>query len=439
MSNNERLRNLCAQSESYSGYEREQAVKQLGDLGNPLALPYLLVRANDWVDQVQDAALLAIRQLMRTSAVPLFIRCLPEIARLQTFTRRNHQRLVNDLERFIAAAEHYDYLVAGLDSDDAIAWRCADLLCRYHLIHDPHEIQQLMAGATDRSKTHFARMVHQFKQPADVLTFSNTLLAERNMLIRREGMLALARHTTDTRSLMPYLYDRHRAIRRLAIQAIGREQAITEYQQHLAAHLSGRKHYQATLKYAVVELGTLDASMAASETVALLSAAFNYRKFAANTALRIRILRALVSIQQLDAATLLATVRQDSNSRLRHEALMLSTQLKLLDSADQVLHLIEEGQHFQAFSIYPYLNKWEQLIVLAEVAALPSRLQLVGMASLTANVQQWNVHFNRNYISPSANQIRRLNVVATSLLAVCDDTAGKEISLALKPYEITVD
>ena len=41
------LEDLLAMSSHASGFKRENAVRRLGMLGNPMAIPYLMVRAND--------------------------------------------------------------------------------------------------------------------------------------------------------------------------------------------------------------------------------------------------------------------------------------------------------------------------------------------------------------------------------------------------------
>jgi hypothetical protein len=53
---------------SHSGFDREEAVQQLGRMGDGLALPVLLERANDWVPQVRVAAHAAIDAFLRDDA-----------------------------------------------------------------------------------------------------------------------------------------------------------------------------------------------------------------------------------------------------------------------------------------------------------------------------------------------------------------------------------
>ncbi len=49
----EGLNDLLAMSRYWNDHKRENAVRRLGRLANPIAIPKLIVRANDWVPQVR--------------------------------------------------------------------------------------------------------------------------------------------------------------------------------------------------------------------------------------------------------------------------------------------------------------------------------------------------------------------------------------------------
>jgi HEAT repeat protein len=49
----EGLDDLILMAEHWNGFKRENAVRRLGMLGNPVAIPKLIVRVNDWVPQVR--------------------------------------------------------------------------------------------------------------------------------------------------------------------------------------------------------------------------------------------------------------------------------------------------------------------------------------------------------------------------------------------------
>src|ERR1041385_4525609 len=100
---------LLAMSSHASGFKRENAVRRLGMLGNPLALPYLIERANDWVPQVRAAARDALSKLLTAENAEAYVTALPELMHLQTCLRD----------------DHLHHLHAGLQSPDVQVARVA--------------------------------------------------------------------------------------------------------------------------------------------------------------------------------------------------------------------------------------------------------------------------------------------------------------------------
>src|SRR5262245_55917375 len=88
------LARLLAETTSRSGYEREQAVLTLGCLRNPASIPYLVVRANDWVAQVRTAAYAALIGMLEPPFVRAFVAALPQIQHLMTCGRADHAELL---------------------------------------------------------------------------------------------------------------------------------------------------------------------------------------------------------------------------------------------------------------------------------------------------------------------------------------------------------
>jgi hypothetical protein len=122
------LEDLLAMSSHASGFKRENAVRRLGMLGNPTAIPCLVVRANDWVPQVRAAARDALSKLLRAGNGEAFVACLPTILHLQTCTRDDHRALVQAVQEFLLHQDNVQHLLAGLHSPDAQVARLATRL-----------------------------------------------------------------------------------------------------------------------------------------------------------------------------------------------------------------------------------------------------------------------------------------------------------------------
>lgn len=103
---------------SYSGYHREAAIARSVTLKDPLLLPAITERLNDWVPQVRDASRAAVMTLLPLMPATAVIATLPEILKLRTASRSDHRTW---LAAFIRALHEHlpvQVLMAGLIDDD---------------------------------------------------------------------------------------------------------------------------------------------------------------------------------------------------------------------------------------------------------------------------------------------------------------------------------
>lgn len=95
---------------SRSGHDREEAVRMLGRLRAPEALPGLLERVNDWVPQVRRAARSAVGDFLVDDALPAWRDALPALADVLRGQRDDHGPLLARIAGFLAAPERVDRL-----------------------------------------------------------------------------------------------------------------------------------------------------------------------------------------------------------------------------------------------------------------------------------------------------------------------------------------
>ena len=99
------LDDLLLMSEHGDGYVRENAVRQLGMLGNPISVQKLMVRLNDWVPQVRNAAREALFTLMIADNAKAFAVNLPRLYHLRTCGRDKHDKFIGDVIEFLLKVE----------------------------------------------------------------------------------------------------------------------------------------------------------------------------------------------------------------------------------------------------------------------------------------------------------------------------------------------
>lgn len=84
-----------------SGWVREEAVKLLARSEEPLAIAFLLIRANDWVDEVRLLATSAVEARLARRGVDDFVPYLDLVYRLESVRRNDLSTLVHRVEEAI--------------------------------------------------------------------------------------------------------------------------------------------------------------------------------------------------------------------------------------------------------------------------------------------------------------------------------------------------
>lgn len=80
-----------------NGYVREGAVRALR--GESDALPFLLLRLNDWVEPVAASARQAVEECLTSASAAAILRCMPIVERLRSTRRRDVHAIVDSIER----------------------------------------------------------------------------------------------------------------------------------------------------------------------------------------------------------------------------------------------------------------------------------------------------------------------------------------------------
>lgn len=102
-----------------SGYTREAALSALAVLGHPRAVPYVLLRLGDWVDQVHQAAVRALRTLIARGAQSELFAHHDLVERLGAIERVELSSVEAEIRNHLRAPESLPFLEAGMRADRA--------------------------------------------------------------------------------------------------------------------------------------------------------------------------------------------------------------------------------------------------------------------------------------------------------------------------------
>ncbi len=102
-----------------SGFVREAAMLSLSARSGPVAIPFLLIRRNDWVEQVRSVAAEALDHCVSAGSAQHIVDALPLVFRLETCVRADHGPFIARVQDLLNQPACADAVSAGLKSDDS--------------------------------------------------------------------------------------------------------------------------------------------------------------------------------------------------------------------------------------------------------------------------------------------------------------------------------
>lgn len=111
-----------------NGYVREVAVRELGKMQTGAELPFLFVRANDWVPQVRSVARDLLLKRIRPDYIHHLIAWLPLALRLAKMSRDDHSTVVEEVRALLSSPGAREALHEEFESKDLFVRRfCFEL------------------------------------------------------------------------------------------------------------------------------------------------------------------------------------------------------------------------------------------------------------------------------------------------------------------------
>ncbi len=111
-----------------NGHVREEAIRELGKTETGAELPFLFIRANDWVDVIRSLARNLLLNRIRPDYIHHLLGWLPLALRLSKASRDDHSPIVEAVRRLFESVEAGEALHKGFESQDQFVRRyCFDL------------------------------------------------------------------------------------------------------------------------------------------------------------------------------------------------------------------------------------------------------------------------------------------------------------------------
>lgn len=199
------------------GYDREQAIKELLPVYSELYIPILIIRANDWVENIKTLASSKLIEHLYSNNINEFLPSLSLIYNLYKKSRYNHTLLISTIENKLIESCYNNLLEIVTHSNgnlSRVAFKVA--------AQEVSKLHQLIEAAIKTSdltiKLDTLKLLTQHFNDDTVFKFLCNLLTDNSSIVRRKCIFIIAERFTNKSSplLKIMLFDKSPIIRESA-------------------------------------------------------------------------------------------------------------------------------------------------------------------------------------------------------------------------------
>lgn len=410
-----------------SGYVREAAINRLALITTGAELPYILLRVNDWVSHVRDAANEAIQARLKPDYAPSFLENHTLVSRLEEAGRADHRPLVQRIYKLVQSGECRNALLESLKSEDRYIRR-ASFKMALGLSSSERDLPAVVSLALKEKDTVVrvwaAQRVSSALVGATLDHFVELMKGDRFMPVRREALrLEVKRNAPGLLSeLRTALLDTHASMReeaRYHLRRLDPMDVAAFYRQHV---LAAEGH---TL-YAVIS-GLGETGVATDDQLIV--------PYASHRASKIRwaAVRALAKLNREAHIDLLMEALNDQVPCVSRQALNALTQKAAVVSGERIWELFQSSAsaHVRrnALSLIEKLGKWDSIYYLLR-AVRDSDEAIAGMSRFA--IQRWLARFNRSFSSPTHEQLTKLGNALETAGTLLDNRTMEQLHFSIR-------
>jgi HEAT repeat protein len=410
-----------------NGFVRAAALELLAQHTSGREIPFISLRANDWVDPIAARASELLMSRLRPDNRHAVLDELPFIVRVLGQHRRDHSGIERALKSVLLSDGGEDALARGRQFDTSARRKMYELLTASGTAS---QRRLLNAALKDSDAVIRARAIRSvatdpdFEDRAAIL--ERLLRDDRVPAVRRLALTVLSEHVPDRiAGVFPQvLLDRAASVRGLARFVVGTHQLAfiptTVYVQALTSNHPGQL---AAAIEGVGETGTrADADLIAP--------------FLSGNRSRIRRC-ALRAFAKLDAersiSAAIAALADDASSVRSASVGILATNASRVDFdtvGRQVRSLSDAKARGSLLRVFLEAPKWEAPAFLLEALTDPDD----GVRTLAIRlVDRWIEGFNRNQTQPTAKQLQRIGALLDSVASRMPEETAKMLRFSIKP------
>lgn len=402
------VEDLVRLSSSFDGFKRENAVRRLGMIGDPVAIPALIVRANDWVTQVRSAAHDALTRMLEPSNAAAFVASLPQLLHLQRCTRGDHSSLLQAVQEFLVRDGNVEALKAAWQSNDP---HVARLVTRLLIAKRALPAAEIITTGLACDDVVIRAIVVTLIRELDSAEFEPAMaaaLGDRYMPVRREAFQQLLRRFPERGLLVAkdFLFDSSAAVREIALRYLSAAGEPVEEMYSRALRDDARS---TTVRCVLWAWGTMNCRSRLGEVERMLTSPLPSVRQAA--------LQAFAKLSPVDAARHLEAALADWSASVAKEAARLIIKLGINIDVETLIAIARWSNEAHVITSCHRIarngTKWDWLKFVLSVYPDPD--SGVSPEVLHGEIHAWECRFNKSSAQPDGRTLSELGV----LLGAC--------------------
>lgn len=407
-----------------NGYVREEAVKQLSLLPTDAVVPFLILRLNDWVYEVRDAAVKAIYSRLRPEYTEAFIAGFSLVSRLEQARRADHREMLARVNQLLLSDECRADLLASLKSEDRAARRTSFKLALTLNGADLKQVAELgMADEDTAIRSWTAQRIASAFDGPTLESFLARMKDDRFMPMRRAALRTIVKLNSPhvIEELRIALLDPHASMREEARYHWTRTQAtdVADFYRQQLVDANGPVLYSA-----ISGLG--ETGRVPDDQVLVPYTSHESSK------IRRAALKALAALRPEAHVEIFMKALADELRSTSREALKALVRKTSLLNAARVWEVFASSNHVHvkrnALALLEKFSKWESIGYLLS-ALCESDEELISRNRIA--ISSWLGEFNRSFSSPAPEQIKRFKDALERCGTVLDDETRQRLQFTL--------
>lgn len=402
MSEEEKVSILGLSSFHPNGYFREKAIIAISDLKTGGAVPYLLIRINDWVRPVRTTSKERLLRYITTEYTAYFVSNLPLVLRLKECSRAEHIDIVDAVVLIISNVESSHKLISGLQSaDPKVRLACYKIILQTKVMDDRTIINHLIKDNNPYNRLFVLRNIRPEITKDEFLNISQLLLHDKFAQIRifTLELLNSFLHEEAITILEKSLFDNNQSVRELSRYLLSKYNKYDFAAIYRDAIQKGERLYPSIC--GLGETGNINDSgiifkFMDSDTVKIVKSSINALARLDIQGYKERILLFLND----DRAGVSKTARR-----------VLSKEINAGD-ADDIYRIFQKATYnhvkINSCVLLCSLSKWNAIRYIIEFCADENQyISLLGQSAL----EGWRLRYNQSFTTPSSSQIKEIGEI----------------------------